>query len=91
MEKIGECIEGLPIYLDPEKGNLHYKYSKMSIELASRLLKSGLDKQQVSENLTYESNNGLITLGCLTLTINNANNLINLSWKLSKKFNKVGN
>jgi len=91
MILIGECIEGIPIWFDEERGNLHYKYSKISLELVQRLIQSNLDRTQVTESLTYEYSDGLITLGCLTITKENANNLINLSWKLSKKFNKVGN
>ena len=84
-------MEEQPIYLDENTGNIHYKDQHLSLEEATRVFKGNLDKTQINKKLTYESNNGIVSYGCLNLTRENANKLIKLSWKLLKEYNKVGN
>lgn len=91
MILLGYCMEEQPIYLNERTGNIHYKASSLSLEEATKVFKGNLDKTQINEKLTYESNNGIISYGCLNLTKENANKLIKLSWKLLKEYNKVGN
>jgi hypothetical protein len=83
--------EGLPIELDESTSEISYKDTKVSFYVLKDAFESGLDRVQITDSLDMTIKNNFVTFGCLTLTENQVKQLIKLSWKQLKMYNKVGN
>lgn len=82
--------EGFPIELDEETAMIKYKDTVVSFYLIKESFESGIDRAQLTDNLDLTIKNNFVTFGCLTLSENQVKQLINLSWKLLKTYNKLG-
>ena len=86
-----ECSQGYPIVLDEITQEVLYKNVRVKVEDIMKAHKSGLSKIQLSEKLFFEKKDGLIEFGCLIITESKLNQLIKLSCKQLRTYNKVGN
>lgn len=68
---VGE-IDGHDVIYIPEKDVIFCKNTTLSFPLIERILKSKQERTSIPEkNLTVILDNGVVTLGCLTTTMEN--------------------
>jgi hypothetical protein len=69
--KVGE-IEGYDVIYVPEKDQVFCKNTMVSFPVIEAIIRSNLIREEISEkNLVITKNLGIVTLGCLTTTMNN--------------------
>ncbi len=91
MRVLDYCQDGLPIYIDEDDEIIIYKDNRVSFYKIKEAVESGLDRVELTDNLTYEKSVAFTSFGCLTLTNEKVNNLIKTVWKQLKECKTVGN
>jgi hypothetical protein len=90
MKILDYCQEGLPIFIDEDDEIIVYKDNRISFYKIKDAVESGLDRVELTENLIYSRNEGFTNFGCLTLTNEKVNNLIQTVWKQLKQCKTIG-
>lgn len=88
---IAYCENGLPIELFEDTDEIVYKDNKVPFTAIKSAMESGLDKVELTHNLTFIKTGGFVSFGCLTLSETKVKQLIKTVWKQLKEYNKVGN
>lgn len=70
------CNKGLPIVLDISTQEIVYKDNRVLFDNIKRASESGLDRIQLSKDLTYTRSFGFVEFGCLSLSEEKVKHLI---------------
>lgn len=82
METVG-TIEGYDVIYIAERDALYCKNTAVPFKAIERIIKGSLDRGEIPEkNLIVTKDNGTVTLGCLTTTMENCLNIRHSVYKI---------
>lgn len=77
-------IEGYDVVYVDDRDTLFCKNTTMPYQVMKRLVQSSIDRQPLKADLVYHRDGFLITLGCLTTTMEHCNEIIKIVTQINK-------